>query len=197
MRVRVITPPPPLVTWEEADARLKLDGDEAQKPFVEALIAAASGHVDGPGGCLGRAIGVQTLEARGECFWPTGYRLLYPPHIDVESVEYLDGAGVMQTLDPARYELDDREIVPAYGTSWPGTRDARSAVRVRYRAGYVADPAGDPLVAKIPEPIRAAVLLLVGDLYRFRETVVVGATAAAVPMSATVNNLLAPFRVIA
>lgn len=196
LRVRVITPPEPIVAWEEADAHLKLDGDTSQQTLVEAFIAAATGHIDGPTGWLGRALGVQTLEARGDGFWPSDYRLPYPPHIDVESVKYLDLNGALQAVDPGAYELDDRVISPAYGAVWPSVRYSRGAVQVRYRAGYVTDPAADPLVAAVPAPIKAAILLMVGDLYRFRESATVTAAAApAIAMSTTVENLLAPFRV--
>lgn len=197
MRARVITPPTPVVTWEEADAHLKLEGDTSQKPHVERLIAAATGHIDGPAGWLGRALGPQTLEARADCFWSPGDRLPYPPHIDILSLKYLDSDGVLQTLDSGLYALDDREIVPAYGTAWPRVRASRGAVQVRYRAGYAADPAAETLVAAVPEPVKAAILLIVGDLYRFRETAVAGTIATAIPMSAAVENLLAPYRVFA
>jgi uncharacterized phiE125 gp8 family phage protein len=196
MRVRVVTPPPPVVSWEDADAHLKLDGDETQKALVEGLIAAATGHLDGPAGWLGRALGPQTLEARAERFWSPG-RLPYPPHISIESVKYVDANGVLQTVSPDQYELEGGELLPAHGFAWPSVRGDRGGVRLRYRAGYVADPVADPLVPALPAPIRAAILLMVGDLYRFRETAVSGTIAASIPMSATVENLLATFRVFA
>ena len=70
-------------------------------------------------------------------------------------------------------------------------------MRVRYTAGYVADPTANPLVAAIPAPIRAALLLMTADLYSNRETVETGvrAAAVAVPMSTTVETLLSPYRV--
>lgn len=48
----------------------------------------------------------------------------------------------------------------------------------------------------MPAPIRAAILLMVGDLYRNRDTTAVG-TISKIDMSTTVENLLAPFRVFA
>jgi uncharacterized phiE125 gp8 family phage protein len=197
MRVRLITPAQPVVTWAEADAHLKLDGDTSQQAFVEGLVAVATNHIDGPQGWLGRALGVQTLEARGESFWAAGYRLPYPPHIDVLSVKYVDGDGSLQTLDPSAYALDDREVVPAHGTAWPSPRASRASVQLRYRAGYVVNPAAAPLVANVPAAIKAAILLMVGDLHRYRETAVAGTIAGAIPMSTTVENLLAPYRVFA
>ncbi len=196
MRVRLITPPPPIVTWEEADAHLRLDGDLTQRAYVESLIAGATASIDGPSGWLGRALGPQTLEARGEAFWPLGYRLLYPPIIDVLSVKYVDGNGVVQTIDPGAYELDDRELLPVYGTNWPSARNSRSSVQVRYRAGYVADPKAVSLVPAVPENVKRAVLLMVGDLYHHRQTTAAG-TVNEVPMSAAVESLLAPLRVFA
>lgn len=58
----------------------------------------------------------------------------------VEWIKYLDGAGVEQTLDPAGYTLLSYEqqpsiVVPAYGTSWPGTRDFPDAIQVQYSVG--------------------------------------------------------------
>jgi hypothetical protein len=55
---------------------------------------------------------------------------------------------------------------------------------VRYRAGY------DP----VPAAIISAVLLMVGDLYANRETASEGLKSE-IQMSATVQNLLAPYRV--
>ena len=81
MRVVVVTPPEPIVSWEEARAHLRLDSDE-EEAYVTALVAAAQQWIDGPAGWLGRAIGVQTLkidasERRAGCPLP------FPPFIDV------------------------------------------------------------------------------------------------------------------
>lgn len=194
MRVVVINPPAPLVSWADASTHLKLSGD-AQKNEVEAMIAAASAHIDGPEGWLGRAIGVQTLEARSDLFVPspcdsmTGLKLPFPSVTEVVSVTYVDGDGVVQTVASDQYELIGNEVVPAFGCTWPRPRAQREAVRIRYKTGYT----------DLPKPIRSAVLLMVGDLFRFRETALDGRAAgiAEIPMSTTVENLLAPYRVFA
>ncbi|TZG26502.1 head-tail connector protein [Sphingomonas montanisoli] len=197
MRARVVTPPQPVVTWEEARAHLRLDGDDEQL-LVEAMIAAATGHIDGPEGWLGRAIGVQTIEARFDCFEGCGnsLRLPFPPLIDLVSVKYLDGACGEQTADLEDFELFGDRIMPVTDVwAWVGCAVRPDAIRIRYRAGYVVDAESDPLVAKLPASIRAAILLMTGDLYANRETVMIGASASAVPMSTTVESLLAPYRV--
>ena len=184
MRVFVITPPAPL-DLDEMKAHLRVEGDD-EDTLIQAYVAAATAHIDGPDGWLGRAIGVQILEVRcdtltcGDCI-----RLPFPPVIELVSVSYLDATGVEQMADLEDFEVMGRDLV-ASGAEWPwlGGSTRREAVRIRYRAGYET----------VPAPIRAAILLMVGDLYRNRETVSAGAMTQ-VPMSTTVENLLAPFRV--
>ncbi|WP_109808413.1 head-tail connector protein [Sphingosinithalassobacter portus] len=192
MRVIVVTPPEPVVSWADADAHLKLDGDVTQQAIVEGYIASATEHVDGPvapDGGLGRALGVQTLEARFDRAEIGSHILLpFPPAIELVSVTYLDADGEEQVADLADFELLGRDLIPV-GSSWPWSDGStrREAVRIRYDAGYTT----------LPAPIRAAILLMVGDLYANRETVTVGASVQArgIPMSTSVSNLLNPFRV--
>lgn len=190
MRVFVVEPPAPVVTWEEADRHLQLDGDVSQQALVEGFIAAATGHIDGPDGWLGRAIGVQTLEARFDLFECGRHaaRLPYPPALELVSVQYRGADDVLRDGAVIDFELLGEVLVPA-GMSfpWEGGSLRREAVRVRYRAGYET----------LPSAIRAAILLMVGDLFANRETVVTGSGAGAVsvPMSTTVEALLRPFRV--
>ncbi len=200
MRIIVVEPPAAILTYQDAVARLKLDGDDDEQADVEAMIAAATAHIDGPDGWLGRALGPQTLEIRFDGFDEFARHgaifLPCPPTIDVISVTYVDPVGAAQTLAADAYELLGRELIPAFGQHWPVVRHQREAVRIRYRAGYAADPSADPLVARVPAPITAAILLMVGDLYSNRETTVDARASAAVevPMSTTVTNLLAPYR---
>jgi hypothetical protein len=149
------------------------------------MIAAATAQIDGPDGWLGRAIGVQTLEARLDDFDCGPIRLPYSPVIEIVSLKYIDPDGVERPTAPDQYELLGASLFPGFNVSWPSPRRQREAVRIRYRAGY----------ENLPAPIRAAILLMVGDLYRFRDTVTIaGNVAAEIPMSTTISNLLSPFR---
>jgi uncharacterized phiE125 gp8 family phage protein len=164
---------------------LRLDTDDAEAQFyVESLIAAAQGNIDGPAGWLGRCLGIQTLEVRG---WDFGFcdRLPYPPVIDVLSVAYIDPTGAVQTLPVSEYQISVGGFLePSYGISWPQARYERDAVRVRYRAGY----------EEIPAPIKHAVLLMVSHLFNNRDAVTTtAAQPATLPMG--VDALLAPYRV--
>lgn len=105
-----------------------------------------------------------------DAFPPAGgaLALRQAPVLAVQSLQYLDDTGALQTLDPADYVLDTASeparLVPAPGTTWPATQtDAINAVRVAYTAGYgtTADA--------VPLPLRQWVLLAVGSLYNTRE----------------------------
>lgn len=183
MRVVVVTPPDPVVDLERVKQHLEVEHDD-RDDLIAGMIAAATAHIDGPDGWLGRAIGVQTLETGFWSFDPCGMRLPFPPVTEIVSVTYRDESGAEQTVPTDDIELFDDLIFPGWMKAWPNARPMRASVRVRYRAGY----------STVPDPIIAAILLMVGDLWRNRDTVA-ALGAAKIPMSTTVENLLAPFRV--
>lgn len=189
MRALVVTPPAPIVGWADLDAHLRLFGDDSERAYIEGLAVAATATIDGPGGWLGRCLGRQELEARLDGFAPAGLKLPYPEIIGITSVKYFDPAGVEQVMDPADYELAGSVLSPKWGAAWPSAAGGgREAVRVRYEAGFVED---DHRLQRA----RIAVLLMVADVFEHRTTVAVGASAAAIPMSMTVKDLLSTLRV--
>jgi uncharacterized phiE125 gp8 family phage protein len=196
MRVLVITPPEPVVSLSDAKQHLGVLHDD-EDALITAMVAAATQHLDAEVGWLGRAISPRELEARGVYFDGCRIRPPFPPVISVSSIKYLDTNGAEQALATDQYEVRGNEIVRAWGVSWPSVRRDDENVRIRYWAGYAADPAADPLIADVPAPIVAAIKLMVGDLYFNRETTISGTIVQSVPMSTTVENLLAPFRVFA
>lgn len=183
MHVTVITPPAAFVTTDEAKAHLRVDYDE-EDTLITSLVAAATGWIDGPAGWLGHSIGMQTLEARFEAFCGDEIRLPYGPVISpIGSIKYLDGDGVEQTFSSSSYTLlSDGRVRLNSGSSWPSLYDDPEAVRVRYQAGYTT----------VPEPIKQAILLLIGHWFHNREEVVTGTITAQLPMSA--QALLSTFR---
>lgn len=191
--VLITAPETEPVSLAEARLHLRLDasGDPASHPdddLVTALITAARQSLDGRDGWLGRALITQTWELRLDAF-PAGIRLPLPPLRSVTSIKYDDADGVEQTLATDQYVVTADEpavIVPAYGVTWPSTRAMPEAVRARFVAGY-GDAAAD-----VPAPIKAAILLHLGTLYRDRETVNIGGGINEMPAYA---NLLAPYRV--
>lgn len=156
------------MSWAEADAHLRLSGDTEEQTYVEALIAAATSWAEQ---WCGIAIGAQTLEARLSRF--TCPLRLRGPVTVIESVRYVATDGVETTLAAETYELAGDEVVLAFNQAWPSLRGDREGVRIRYSAGSTTTP----------EPIKAAILLMTGHLYRHREAVT-AEKPAALPLGA-------------
>lgn len=99
--------------------------------------------------------------------FPDAIKLLHPPIIDVQSVQFIDEAGVLQTLDPADYYLDNVSepgyLLPAYGKAWPATRCQPNAVVVNYTAGYGLT------AADVPGPLKQWMLLAIADMHSTRK----------------------------
>lgn len=191
MPLTLVTPPAvePLSLAEAKDhSRVDTTTEDA---LIDALIQAARGHAED---ALGRALIEQTWDWTLDCFDAVVLAAVpLPPLRSVTSIKYLDAAGAQQTLDPALYRVSnigaDRRagaIEPAPGQSWPGLYPVSLPVTIRFSAGYGG--AGN----MVPAPIRAAMLLVLGDLYRNREAQIIGPIVAD---NRAVQALLAPYRV--
>lgn len=117
--------------------------------LIGALIGAAAGHVES---FCRRALVKQTRKLVLDCF-PSVIEPQRSPLRSVSSIQYLDTAGDLQTLDASRYRVDNYScpgrITPAYGDSWPSTYPVTNAVIVTYVAGHllpvIADATADTL----------------------------------------------------
>lgn len=162
------------VSAEDAARQLRVDEESsAEYGAIEAKIKAAREDAEA---YTGRAFVTQTWEAVLDAFPTDGVIPLAKGDLQsVTSVKYLDAAGVEQTLSSALYQVDSTirdgetggRVVLAPNASWPATSDKVNAVRVRFVAGY-----GDP--AAVPEKVKQAILLMVGDLYAHRESEITG-----------------------
>lgn len=161
MQVTVITPPSAIVTWAQLKAHVRADTDDEQA-LGELYLGAATAHVDGPQGCLGRSFGAQTLEARFDEFDDETDEIVLPygPIISpITSIKYLSD-GVETTWSSAEYALlSDGRIILADGYSWPTVDEFSEAIRVRYQAGYTT----------VPSDVKAAILLMAAYLFQNRE----------------------------
>jgi uncharacterized phiE125 gp8 family phage protein len=98
------------------------------------------------------------------------------PLQEVTYIKYVDGDGVLQTWSSSNYLVDAPtgeqasrgRITPAYGVSWPSTRDQINAVTVRFVAGY-----GDTDTS-VPARLKIAMLVDLGTQYENREDFVGG-----------------------
>lgn len=172
------------VSLEEGKAHLKVLHDEFDAE-IELLLDAAITYAEGT--CL-QTFAATTFE-QTECGWPYGrpwgFALETGPVRDVLSIEYTDADGNGQTLDPEHWDWERTSgggliwLTPAFSS--PGLADVPSPVKITYEAGFndPTDEDADPALA-LPHIARAAVLLMLGHLYKNREAV--GAPAlAAVP----------------
>ena len=206
MGLKLVTAPATYpVSLAEAKAHVREDSSDFDTQ-IQAFVYTATQYVDGPKGFLGRALIDQTWDYYLDEF-PHGlvrhhwrYRsqpieIPLPPLIAVSGVFYLDGNGVEQEFDASNYTVDDTNepgrVVLKSGKCWPTVACEPNSVRIRFRAGYI--DANSPPQANVPYPIKAAILMYVGDLYANRESQIVGDTAAKLPWAA--EQLLRPHRV--
>jgi uncharacterized phiE125 gp8 family phage protein len=136
------------------------------------------------------ALVTQTWELVLDGFPTGGIIVPMPPLQSVSSIKYIDGNGDEQTLDALLYSVDDDSIpgliVPAYGETWPTTRDEVNAVRVRFVAGF-----GD--ADDVPEDIKSWIKIMVGTMYDNPQGIVVGQTVMSIPRT-FVDGLLDDYR---
>lgn len=185
--IRTVAPASLPVTLAEAKAHCRVDSDD-EDLLISALIDAATSHLDGWSGVLGRCIVSQTWRQDMGAF-PVAEISLPFPDVTAVTIAYTDTAGASQTLAGANYHLTADGISAvvrlAEGASWPDTAARPDAVRVTMTAGF----------SEVPAAIKVAILLHVGHLYENREAVVTGTIVADLPMAHAA--LIAPFRRIA
>lgn len=147
------------VTLAEAKAQCRVDGDD-DNDKLNALIAAARGHVEGYTGTplVSRTV---TVKCDGFCDF-TAFPVV--PLTSVSSVSYIDGAGATQTLSTTVYEVRSDGLIASLALTadqtWP-TIQTGSRVTVTAIVGYSA----------VPDAIKHAILLLIAHWFDQRSPV--------------------------
>jgi uncharacterized phiE125 gp8 family phage protein len=168
-----------------AKNHLRIDGIEDDANIAASVKAAAAYVIN----LLGRSIITVSYELTLDSFAAKIY-LPNPPLISIDSVKYDDSEGNEQTLAATEYEagyengLAYMQATP--NAAWPelDSTKALQRVRVAYTAGYGEQES-------VPEDIRQAMLLLIGDYYENREAQFVGVTPS---VNQTVDRLLTTHR---
>ncbi len=199
IRLRQITKPvhDPITeqeAWDHLRVPLIASGSPAvsaptDRALIKRLITAATEMLDGPKGTLRRCLLNQEYEAVFQGF-PVGRVLTIPfggVH-DIVSVQYYDGAGVLQTLQPTK-TWPDTQTEPASlalrdGEAWPDTKPEINTVGVRFISGFGMSR------EDVPQRIRQAVLLILADLYENRDA---QHTGQAYQVNKTVEALVADY----
>jgi len=204
MPMQLITPPAgEPVSLSEAKAHLRVDFDD-EDGLIQALITAARQAAETitsrqfitarwklvldsfPGPSL---MGV----AAGQTFTLPGHALLIhkSPVLNVVTINYLDMAGVVQTMPPSSYTVDTAcepaRITPVFGQIWPIPLPQIGSVTVTFEAGY-----GD--ASAVPEGIKSWIKLRVGSLYAHREEVA-SLSRGRIEALPFVDGLLDPYKV--
>lgn len=173
------------VTIEEAKLHLRVDGDD-ENAFIGDLIKAARSEVEN---LCGRQLLTATWVLNLDAFPGSGTILLpVSPMQSITSITYTDIGGDSQTVSTSVYDSDTASAIPRIflkaGKSWPSAQSITNAVTVTFVAGYGNDR------ADVPDCARSAILLLVGTLYRNRETMITGAPAS--ELKGVLEGLLEP-----
>lgn len=216
LRPVLVSPPEMLpVSLEEAKRHLRVK-HSLEDDLIRGLIGAATVHLDGWTGILGRCLVEQIWRQDFDRFERC---LVLPlgPVISVTSVTWRNAAGQIATVASGSYALrtdaGGRSVVSFdRDFTFPIDLHESAAVAVTYRAGYPnipeipavepgegdpPDPPGSPAIPaqpNIPEPIRIAILLLVGAWYENREETAIGVSVASLPEHIGAHALLSPYR---
>jgi uncharacterized phiE125 gp8 family phage protein len=181
----IVAPTDEPVAIGEARVQVNLEaGDDSFDTELTIYMKAARAHAEE---LTGTALMTQKLLMRASS-WCDLDKLPSAPLQSIESIKYLDGLGVEQTLDSAVYEavlVGMRPFVRLKaGQCFPSTLCVRDAIRVTAPAGYGA-------VEAIPDDVKLAMLLMIGEWFRERE-MSGAADTESVPNAA--RSLLKPHR---
>lgn len=193
MDLRLITAPtsePVSLTDVQAHIRAPVDGTDAA--IIAAYLQAARESVEAH---TGRVLMPQTWQITMPEFPADNGPIMLPkpPLVSVTALAITNADGEAETISGALYQVATPSgahaqpgyLAPAYGENWPETQpDTVNAVRVTFSAGYVS-------AANVPAALRAAMLLIVGELYENREAT----TARPLTENPAVKRLLDPYRV--
>ena len=166
----------PLFTTAEAKDFLKVD-TTADDTLIDSLIKAATQSCQ----IFTNRYFLDTRVTQYSDNWFEFYRLYKSPVIAITHVKYYDTNDTLQTLASSNYILDNISQPARIGISIDGTlpnlADRINAVEVKYSVGY------GELSSDVPEGIKQAVLITIGNWYENRQTVITGRTATELPLS--------------
>jgi uncharacterized phiE125 gp8 family phage protein len=154
------------LTYAQAKAYLRLNGDSEQS-LVTSLIVAARQEIETQ---IWRPLISQT--------W--AYQLDYneidmliklinkAPLISVDTVTYYDANNAQKTLSSTDYEYDIYSAPPRFRLKTiPTCYDRMNTLQVNFTCGYSS-------ASTVPQPIIDVMYRLIGDLYEVRQSIITG-----------------------
>ena len=166
----------PLFTTAQAKEFLKVDVT-ADDTIIDNLIAAATESCQ----IYTNQYFIDTVVTQYSDNWAEFYTLYKSPVSAITHVKYYDSDDSQQTLASSNYILDGTSKPARIGISvtgsLPNLADRINAVEVKYTVGY------GTASTDVPEGIRTAIILTVGNWYENRQSVITGRTATELPLS--------------
>jgi uncharacterized phiE125 gp8 family phage protein len=177
------------VSLAETKAHCRVDGT-AEDTLVASLAVAARMHIE-------RSLNVALIEQQWSLYldrWPDRDWVDLPlgPVVGLDAVRLYSPDDTFVTLDPSLFLLDRTGLRPRLvrreAQAWAAPGRSANGIEIAFTAGY-GEAADD-----VPMPIRLAIKMLVAHWFESREPVLIGETAAALPMS--VASLISPYRAV-
>lgn len=161
------------VSLAEAKLHLRVDASD-DDTLIAAIVDAATVYCEN---IARRSFVTQTIDVAYDA-WPSadGFYLPRIPVQSVTSITYTDEDGSASTVSSNDYIVDtyNGRIALKASATWPSvTLQKINGVVIRYVAGYGA--AND-----VPEQIKQAIKLVIGDWYEVRENMITGTITSTV-----------------
>ena len=165
-----------LFTTAEAKAHLKVD-TTADDTLIDNLIRAATESCQ----IYTNRYFIHTVVKQQCDHWHDIATLYKSPVSSVAHIKYYDTDNAQQTWAASNYIVDTSSKPARIGLapdkSFPDIAERLNAIEVQYTVGYGSAS------ENVPEGIRQAVLLTIGNWYQNRQSVVTGTIATELPLS--------------
>ena len=181
----------PINTLAEAKIHLRVDFTD-DNDYIESLCIAAKETIEN----YCNVILLRTTVVQYCDTWDDSKVLYFSPSLNsgdiaVSSIVYIDPDNVNQTWSTANYIVDGFSapagVSLAVGKSYPTTIGNKTgAISVTYVVGA-------SLASSIPEQIKQASLILIGNMYENRQEIIVGRSVGSIPMTA--RYLMNPYKI--
>ena len=166
----------PLFTTADAKDFLKVD-TTADDTLIDNLIKAATQSCE----IYTNRYFLDTLVTQYADKWVDIENLYKSPVSAITHIKYYDSDDSLQTLAGTVYLLDEVSQPARIGLkpnqSYPNIANRINAIEVKYTVGY------GTASTDVPEGIRQAVLITIGNFYENRQSVITGRTATELPLS--------------
>ena len=170
-----------VVTTDEAKTHLRVDWSD-DDTYIASLVMSAQQVVED-------FCNIILLETTCKQFGDTwdDIGMLYHSPVQnsgaagLTSIKYYDSDNTLQTWATTEYDFDKyscpARIALAYNKTFPSIASRLNAIEVTYTIGYAS-------VADVPQALKQAVLILVGQWYENRQEAVIGRSVGIIPLTA-------------